>query len=85
MVLDDRKIKLKDFLNAGLFFNLDMVSESQVQKWLLRNFPKDNSKKKCYIEHEKGSDVFTIRSAHENSKLIKELIKRKKEVDLLIC
>ena len=46
MVLDDRKIKLKDFLNAGLFFNLDMVSESQVQKWLLRNFPKDNSKKK---------------------------------------
>ena len=84
MVLNDQKIKLKDVLNMGLTFDLNMTSESEIEDWLLRNFPKNNSKSKYYIEHEKGSDLYVIRSAHENSKLIKELIKIKRLIDPLV-
>ena len=44
MVLDDLKIKLKDFLNSTLLFNLNMTSESEIEDWLLRNFPKTIAK-----------------------------------------
>ena len=81
MVLDDFKIKLKDFLNSALLFDLNMTSESEIEDWLLRNFPKNNSKSKYYIEHEKGSDLYVIRSARENPKLIKKLIKMKSLID----
>ena len=84
MVLNDQKIKLKDVLNMGLTFDLNMTSESEIEDWLLRNFPKYNSKSKYYIEHEKGSDIYVIRSAQENSKLIKELIKIKRLMDPLV-
>ena len=84
MVLNDQKIKLKDVLNMGLTFDLNMTSESEIEDWLLRNFPKYNSKSKYYIEHEKGSDIYVIRSAQENSKLIKELIKIKRLIDPLV-
>ena len=40
MVLDDLKIKLKDFLNSALLFDLNMTSENEIEDWLLRNFPK---------------------------------------------
>ena len=68
----------------GLKPNLNMASESEIEDWLLRNFPKNNSKSKYYIEHEKGSDLYVTRSARENSKLIKELIKIKRLIDLLV-
>ena len=84
MVLNDQKIKLKDVLNMGLTFDLNMTSESEIEDWLLRNFPKNSSKSKYYIEHEKGSDLYVIRSAPENSKLIKELIKIKRLIDPLV-
>ena len=84
MVLDDLKIKLKDFLNSALLFDLNMASENEIEDWLLRNFPKNNSESKYYIEHEKGSDLYVIRSARENSKLIKKLIKIKKLINPLV-
>ena len=84
MVLDDLKIKLKDFLNSALFFDLNMTSESEIEDWLLRNFPKNNSKSKYYIEHEKSSDLYVIRSARQNSKLIKELIRKNRLIDPLV-
>ena len=84
MVLNDQKIKLKDVLNMPLTFDLNMTSKSKIKDWLLRNFPKNYSKSKYYIEHEKGSDLYVIRSARENSKLIKELIKIKRLIDPLV-
>ena len=84
MVLDDLKIKLMDFLNLGLLFDLNVTSESEIEDWLFRNFPKDNSKNKYYTEHEKGSDLYAIRSVHENSKPIKELIRRNRLIDSLV-
>ena len=46
----------------GLTFDLNMTSESEIEDWLLRNFPKINSKSKYYIEHEKGSDFVKIQN-----------------------
>ena len=50
----------------------------------LEKIPKNNSKSKYYIEHEKGSDLFVIRSARENSKLIKELIRKNRLIDPIV-
>ena len=74
MVLNDVKIKLKHFLNTPLMFDLNMTSESEIEDWPLRYFPIDNTKNNYYIKHEKVSDLYVIRSARKNSKLIKELI-----------
>ena len=62
MVLNDQKIKLNNVLNMGLTFDLNMTSESEIEDWLLRNFPKINTQSKYYIEHEKGSDFVKIQS-----------------------
>ena len=84
MVLDNVKVKLKDFLNTPSMFDLNMTSESKIEDWLLRIFSKDSIKNKCYIEHEKDSDLYVIRSARKNSKLIKELIKINRLIDPLV-
>ena len=84
MVLDVLRIKPKDFLNSALLFDLNITSENEIEDWLLRKFPKNNSESKYYIEHENGSDLYVIRSARENSKLIKKLIKIKKLINPLV-
>ena len=84
MVLNNVKFKLKDFLNMPLLFDLNMVSESEILDWFLRNFPRNNSKSKYYLEHDEGSDLFIVRSARENSKLIKELIRKNRLIDPLV-
>ena len=61
-----------------------MTSESEILEWLFRNFPKNSSKSKYYIEHDEGSMLFIVRSARENSKIIKELNRKKKAIDLQI-
>ena len=71
MVLNNVKFKLKNFLNMPLLFDLNVVSEGEILDWFLRNFPRNNSKSKYYLEHDEGSDLFVVRSARENSKLKK--------------
>ena len=84
IVLNNAKFKLKVFLNMLLLFDLNMVSESEILDWFLRNFPRNNSKSKYYLEHDEGSNLFVERIARENSKLIKESIRKNRLIDPLV-
>ena len=67
MVLSNIGISFKDFLNTPLTFDLNMITESEIADWFLKNFP-ITIKEKYYIQHKKSSNLFIIKSARENSK-----------------
>ena len=58
-----------------------MITETEILKWFWRNFSKSNTKSKYYIEHEKGSDLFVVRSVRFNTELIKELMNNNRPID----
>ena len=70
MVLTNLTINPEDFLNLLLLFNLTMTRESEIEDWLLRNI-QTNNKEQYYIEHKKGSNLFTVRKPSANSDALK--------------
>ena len=70
MVLTNFTINPEDFLNLPLIFNLNMTRESEIEDWLLINI-QANNKEEYYIEHKKGSNLFTVRKPSANSDAVK--------------
>ena len=70
MMLTNLTFNPEDFLNLPLLFNLNMMRESEIEDWLLRNI-QTNNEEEYYIEHKKCSNLFIVRKPSENSDAIK--------------
>ena len=70
MLLTNLTINPEDFLNLPLLFNLNMTRESEIEDWLLKNI-QINNEEEYYIEHKKGSNLFTVRKPCANSDAVK--------------
>ena len=70
MVLNNITVNMEDFINIPLLFDLNKTYESEIKNWIVKNIP-INSKEKYYIEHKKGSNLFTVRNTRTNSETVR--------------
>ena len=67
MILNNIAVNVEDFVNIPVLFDSNKTLESEIKDWIVKNIA-INSKEKYYIEHKKGSILFTNKFRSSTSK-----------------